>query len=182
MPQGAVSGPVATITIVLDEIPDIARLDIDQDDFAQNWIPTAFQRLRRAEFDSQIRRIVLEELGQGFDVDPVRVRFGSLELVIVVSTLYRVIKDFNEFSDQIMRAREKVRRWVLGLMNSPVPAISVTATSEVSSLVLGDLGGDDRLDGRLVRLRESNAILVLLLAVTVLAMTAVLITAITKLH
>src|SRR5690349_13085840 len=99
MPPAPFSGVLATVTIVVEALP-VDGPDFDSVASAESLIR---QRLSHddGELHSQIRSIVLQELGPEFDVDPLAVRYGSVELLVVISTVYKLIKNSNEVIENL---------------------------------------------------------------------------------
>jgi hypothetical protein len=124
MPPAPFSGVLATVIVVIKALP----FDRPDPEAVTSTESLVRQRLSHddGELHGQIRSIVQEELGPDFDVDPLAVRYGSVELLIVVSTVYKLIKNSNEVLENLEKAVERIRRLIAGLMARTVGPPTLT--------------------------------------------------------
>ncbi len=79
----------------------------------------------QAQFDATIK----EAFGRDVVVDKYAVRRGSVEIVLVVTAVYKLVKDFNDIVDTIAKATENVRRvWTSFMIEHNQNAVNTTVT------------------------------------------------------
>ncbi len=134
MPPLRVSGEIATIRINIASFvaPDSPSKTYDSD--ADRLLFNTMQN-QLGDMHPAIRQSVMRDLGPDVDVDPLALRYGSVELLVIITTAFTVIKNFNEYVEALEKVAENVRRIVVravGGLVSPAATTATRATVEMS--------------------------------------------------
>ena len=81
-------------------------------------------------------------MGGDVELDAMLMRRGSLEIVVIAATLYKLVKDFNDVLDTIQKTAERLRRIVKDFLEALPRTMQhrVTSVGQPGSGLLNSLG------------------------------------------
>ena len=90
----------------------------------------------------ELRSALHADMGEDVDLDAMLVRSGSLEIIVIAATAYKVVKNFNDVLDTIQKTAERLREIVRDFLK-PLPVTmqhQVTATARPGSGLISSVG------------------------------------------
>jgi hypothetical protein len=144
-----VTGEYAVFTIsisfITDETqfppgPDPAQQLLDHYLYSQSF--PGSDVLNWTSMQNQLQGAIRENLGADVDLDEMLLRRGSVEMILIAATLYKIVKDSNDVLDTIQKTAERLRRIVKSFLDllPGAPQRQVTAVGRPGTGLLNGLG------------------------------------------
>jgi hypothetical protein len=128
-----IAGQVAEISVYVEFSETYGRGENTE---AEVQTLEMLDRRYRENLQSDVAKGIRRIVGRDFDVDPLIIRPGSIEVLVIITTISAVLANYNEFMERLFKAAEHTRRVVRNAI-AAVGAAQEGQYSVLSSVTTG---------------------------------------------
>lgn len=133
-----VSGEYAVFTTKItfpatsfDEAQDASTPPSAEADVEHTVLTTISSSANRTALKADLATSIRKDLGLEVDIDDLIINPGSIEVIVIATTIYKVVKNFDDVMDTLQKAAENVRRIVKAFVDRVSNAEQTRATATV---------------------------------------------------